>query len=329
MTMTFTLRRAMLSAAVIVTVAFVAFAASRLLGDPVDHLLDQQASVAERARLIADLGLDQPLLYQFWRYIQGAACLDFGQSYHQGRPVLTIIAERVPASIELAALAMLVSLVIGIPAGILAAARPRSLLGRLITAVALLGVSLPTFLLGVLLIWIFSVEFAWLPAFGRGETVDLGWWQTGLLTRDGLQSLVLPVTALAVYQLTYVVRLVRIEILKALNANYVTYAVARGLPWHVILFRHAGANAAGALISMLSLQFGHLITFAIITETVFQWPGLGLLLITSINHVDTPVLGAYLMLVATIFVVINLIADAALRVVDPRVRDAHVGNRVT
>jgi peptide/nickel transport system permease protein len=241
-------------------------------------------------------------------------------SLRQGGKVSVLIAERFPATLELALVAAVLSLCVGIPMGVYAALRRGHWLSQLFMTLSLLGVSLPTFLIGILLILVFAVVLGWLPSFGRGEVVKLGWWSSGLFTRDGLLHLVLPALTLAVFQLTLIMRLVRAEMLEVLRTDYIKFARARGLSNRAIHFGHALRNTLVPVITITGLQLGSLIAFAIITETVFQWPGMGLLFIQAVTFADIPVMAAYLCLIALIFVIINLIVDLLYFMVDPRLR---------
>ena len=276
--------------------------------------------MAERAALRESLGLDDPVALQFLRFVVNAAQGEFGVSYRMARPVADVIAERLPATLELALISGFGALALGIALGVYTALRRDGWLSHAIMGLSLVGVSLPTFLIGILLIYVFAVELKVLPAFGRGEVVDLGWWTTGLLTTSGLKSLVMPAITLGLYQLTLIMRLVRAEMLEVLRTDYIKFARARGLIDRAVHFGHALRNTLLPVITITGLQIGSIIAFAIITETVFQWPGVGLLFITAVQFVDIPVMAAYLVLIALIFVVINLIVDLLYFVVDPRLR---------
>jgi peptide/nickel transport system permease protein len=257
---------------------------------------------------------------QYAKFLQGAVQGNFGVSYRQGRPVSTIIAERAPATLELAFVSGFLAITMGIALGVFTAIRRQGVAANIIMTVSLIGVSLPTFLIGILLIYIFSVELDLLPSFGRGETVMIGGWSTGFLTTSGLKALILPAITLGLYQMTLIMRLVRSEMLEVLRADYVRFARARGLSDWVINFRHALKNTLVPVITITGLQLGSIIAFAIITETVFQWPGVGLLFINAIQFVDIPVMAAYLMLISVMFVTINLIVDLLYYAIDPRLR---------
>lgn len=314
------LRRVFQSAIVLLVVGLVAFAMFRFVGDPVDNMLGQERTQADIERLRDRLGLDLPFPVQYWRFLQEAAQGNFGLSYRQGRPVSEILVERAPATLELAAVSGMMALVVGIGLGVFTAIRRRGVSASIIMTVSLVGVSLPTFLIGILLIYLFSVELGWLPSFGRGEVVDLGWWSTGFLTASGLKALILPSITLGLYQMTLIMRLVRTEMLEVLRQDYIRFARARGLRERAVNFRHALKNTLVPVITITGLQLGSIIAFAIITETVFQWPGVGLLFINAIQFVDIPVMAAYLMLISVMFVGINLIVDLLYFVIDPRLR---------
>jgi peptide/nickel transport system permease protein len=316
----FVLRRLLQAVIVMLTVAFIAFMLFQYVGDPVNSLLGQDATPEQRQQLRADLGLDQTFPVQFAAFIGNAVQGEFGISLRQGRKVSTLIAERFPATAELAFGAAMLALVFGIPMGVYAALKRGNFLSQLLMTFSLLGVSLPTFLIGILLILIFAVTFKVLPSFGRGDTTMLGFWSTGLLTVDGWKHLVLPAVTLCIFQLTLIMRLVRAEMLEVLRADYIKFARARGLSNSAVYFGHALKNTLIPVMTIMGLQLGGLIAFAIITETVFQWPGMGLLFIQAVQFADIPVMAAYLCLISLIFVVINLVVDLLYFAVDPRLR---------
>lgn len=316
----FILRRLAQALAVMLAVAFIAFMLFQYVGDPVTNLLGQDATAEERDALRADLGLDQPFVVQFATFVGNAVQGEFGTSLRQGRKVSALIAERFPATLELAFSAALIALLVGIPLGVYAALRRGHWLAQVVMSLSLLGVSLPTFLIGILLILIFSVTLGVLPSFGRGEVVRIGGWSTGLLTADGWKHLILPAVTLSIFQLALILRLVRAEMLEVLRSDYIKFARARGLSDRAVHFGHALKNTLVPVITITGLQLGSLIAFAIITETVFQWPGMGLLFIQAVQFADIPVMAAYLCLIALIFVVINLVVDLLYFAVDPRLR---------
>jgi peptide/nickel transport system permease protein len=307
---------------VMLAVALIAFTMFRFVGDPVANMVGQEASLAERAELNERLGLNDPIPVQFGRFVFGIMHGEFGMSYRQGRPVADLLAERLPATVELAVLSALLALVLGIAFGVYAAINPRGILANTVMWISLVGVSLPTFLIGIGLIYIFAVELRWLPSFGRGEVVKFGWWSTGLLTDSGRKSLIMPTLTLCFYQLTLIMRLVRAQMLEVLRTDYIKFARARGIPEHSIRFRHALRNTLIPVVTIAGLQLGSVIAFAIVTESVFQWPGLGSLFVQAVQFVDIPVMAAYLMFVALVFVVVNLGVDLLYFVLDPRLRES-------
>ncbi len=316
----FIVRRLVQAILVMLTVAFVAFLLFQYVGDPVAQMLGQDATPEDRARLRTELGLDQPFFVQFAAFAGNAAQGDFGLSLRQGRAVSSLIKERLPATLELSFAAAIIAIVVGIPAGVYTALRRNSWFAHALLATSLVGVSLPTFLIGILFILVFAVQLGWLPSFGRGDTVAVGWWTTGLLTVKGWQHLILPSITLSLFQLTLILRLVRAEMLEVLRTDYIKFARARGLTNRAVHFGHALKNTLVPVITITGLQLGGIIAFAIVTETVFQWPGMGLLFIQSVQFADIPVMAAYLCLIALVFVLINLIVDLLYFAVDPRLR---------
>ncbi|MEY4711712.1 MAG: hypothetical protein RIS88_1162 [Pseudomonadota bacterium] len=321
----FILRRLAQAVIVMVTVALIAFLLFQYVGDPVVFLLGQDATPEQIRELRADLGLDQSFVVQFWHFLLNAVQGEFGLSLRQGAKVSRLIAERFPATLELALIAAGLALSVGIPMGVYSALRRGSALSQAFMMISLLGVSLPTFLIGILLILVFAVGLGWFPSFGRGDTVQVGWWSTGLLTAKGWHHIVLPSLTLAVFQLTLIMRLVRAEMLEVLRTDYIKFARARGLSDRTIHFGHALKNTLVPVMTITGLQLGGLIAFAIITETVFQWPGMGLLFIQAVTFADIPVMAAYLCLIALIFVTINLVVDLLYFAVDPRLRVERAG----
>jgi peptide/nickel transport system permease protein len=316
----FVLRRLFQAVIVMIAVAFIAFMLFQYVGDPVVFMLGQNASPQDIRQLRSDLGLDQPFFVQFGHFLVNAAQGEFGLSLRQGAKVSRLIAERFPATLELSLVAAVLALAIGIPLGVYAALRRGTFTSQMFMTLSLLGVSLPTFLIGILLILVFSVTLGWFPSFGRGDTVQLGWWSSGLLRADGWHHIVLPAVTLAIFQLTLIMRLVRAEMLEVLRTDYIKFARARGLSNRAIHFGHALKNTLVPVMTITGLQLGGLIAFAIITETVFQWPGMGLLFIQAVTFADIPVMAAYLCLIALIFVAINLVVDLLYFAVDPRLR---------
>ena len=321
----FILRRLIQAVIVMVTVAFIAFMLFQYVGDPVVFLLGQDATPEQIRSLRADLGLDKPFFVQFWHFLVNAAQGEFGLSLRQGAKVSRLMAERFPATLELALVAAALALLVGVPMGVYAALKRGTFISQAFMTLSLLGVSLPTFLIGILLILVFAVVLGWFPSFGRGEVVHIGWWTSGLLTAKGWHHITLPAITLAIFQLTLIMRLVRAEMLEVLRTDYIKFARARGLSNRAIHFGHALKNTLVPVMTITGLQLGGLIAFAIITETVFQWPGMGLLFIQAVTFADIPVMAAYLCLIALIFVVINLVVDLLYFVVDPRLRVGHAG----
>ena len=321
----FILRRLIQAVMVMVTVAFIAFMLFQYVGDPVVFLLGQDATPEQIRSLRADLGLDKPFFVQFWHFLVNAAQGEFGLSLRQGAKVSRLMAERFPATLELALVAAALALLVGVPMGVYAALKRGTFISQAFMTLSLLGVSLPTFLIGILLILVFAVVLGWFASFGRGEVVHIGWWTSGLLTAKGWHHITLPAITLAIFQLTLIMRLVRAEMLEVLRTDYIKFARARGLSNRAIHFGHALKNTLVPVMTITGLQLGGLIAFAIITETVFQWPGMGLLFIQAVTFADIPVMAAYLCLIALIFVVINLVVDLLYFVVDPRLRVGHAG----
>jgi peptide/nickel transport system permease protein len=316
----FVIRRLVQSVFVMLAVAFIAFSLFNFVGDPINNLVGQDTSLQDREALRQKLGLNDPFVVQFLRFTWRAAHGEFGLSYQHARPVKEVIAERLPATLELSFCAAVLALAIGLPLGVYTGLQRNSPLSQFLLSISLVGVSLPTFLIGILLILVFAVILGWLPSFGRGTTVQIGWWSTGLLTKDGLRALILPATTLCLFQMTLIMRLVRAEMLEVLRTDYIKFARARGLPNRMVNFGHALKNTLVPVITITGLQLGSVIAFALITETVFQWPGVGLMFIQAVSSVDIPVMAAYLVLVAFVFVVINLVVDLLYYVVDPRLR---------
>ena len=316
----FILRRLAQAVLVMLAVGLIAFSLFRFVGDPVLFMLGQDATPDDRARITKMLGLDQPFYVQYASFVGRAVRGDFGLSLRQAQPVSRLIIERLPATLELSAVAALFALAGGVGMGVYTALRRNSWLTQFMLAVSLVGVSLPTFLIGILLILVFAVLLGWLPSFGRGDTVSLGWWSTGFLTLSGLKSLILPAITLGLFQMTLIQRLVRSEMLEVLRTDYIKFARARGLSDRAVHFGHALKNTLVPVITITGLQLGAIIAFAIITETVFQWPGMGLLFIQAVGFADVPVMAAYLCLIALFFVIINLVVDLLYYAVDPRLR---------
>ncbi|MGB3430772.1 ABC transporter permease [Achromobacter sp.] len=318
--LSFIAQRLIQSVLVMLTVALIAFSMFRYVGDPIASMVGQDTTPEQRAELREQLGLDDPFVVQYAHFVANAVRGDFGMSYRHRRPVSELLEERMPATLELSFVSAVMALALGIPMGIYTALKRHGVLSKAFMAISLAGISLPTFLIGILLILFFGVQLRWLPSFGRGDVVSLGWWTTGFLTKSGWLALIMPAITLALFQMTLIMRLVRAEMLEVLRADFIKFARARGLPERLINFRHALKNTMVPVITITGLQLGSIIAFAIITETVFQWPGMGLLFIQAISMVDIPVMAAYLVLIAFMFVVINLVVDLLYFAVDPRLR---------
>jgi peptide/nickel transport system permease protein len=322
----FVLRRLLQGVLVMLVVGFIAFSLFNFVGDPVSLMLPPEATQADREQMRQALGLDKPFYRQFATFIVNAVQGNFGISLRLGRPVSTLLVERLPATLELAITAALIGLFVGIPVGVYTALKRDSWVSRALLTTSLVGVSLPNFLIGIFLILIFAVWLGWLPSFGRGDTVMIGMWSTGLLTKSGLKALILPAITLGFFPVTLIMRLVRAEMLEVLRTDYIKFARARGLSDRAVNFGHALKNTLVPVITITGLQLGGIIAFAIITETVFQWPGMGLLFIQAVQFADIPVMAAYLCLIGLIFVVINLVVDMLYYLVDPRLRAERGGS---
>jgi peptide/nickel transport system permease protein len=316
----FILRRLAQAVVVMLVVGLIAFSLFRFVGDPVLFMLGQDTTPEDRARVTQMLGLDQPFYVQYAKFLGNALQGEFGLSLRQAQPVSKLFMERLPATLELSFIAASLAVIAGIGMGVYTALRRNTWLSQMLLALSLVGVSLPTFLIGILLILVFAVQLGWAPAFGRGDTVALGWWTTGLLTWSGIKALILPSITLGLFQMTLIQRLVRSEMLEVLRTDYIKFARARGLSDRAVHFGHALKNTLVPVITITGLQLGAIIAFAIITETVFQWPGMGLLFIQAVGVADIPVMAAYLCLIALFFVVINLAVDLLYYAVDPRLR---------
>ncbi|MDX0469311.1 ABC transporter permease [Sinorhizobium medicae] len=318
----FIIKRLANAVMVMLAVALLAFLIFRLAGDPVEMMANEQMTQADRDNLRERLGLNDSLMTQYTRFVVNAAQGSFGISYRNGQDVLSLIAERFPATLELVLVATIISLLLGLPLGVLTAIKRGKWYTEGLQFLSIVGVSLPSFVVGILLILVFSVTLAWFPAFGRGDVVQLGWWSTGLLTPSGRAAILLPSIALSLYQVTLVMRLVRAEMLEVLRSDYVKFARARGIPRWRIYFVHALRNCLMPVVTMTAMNVGSLIAFALITETVFQWPGMGMLFIQAVTFLDIPVMAAYLCIISFIFVVLNTLVDIAYAVIDPRLRTA-------
>ena len=310
---------------VLLVVIVLAFLMFRFLGDPVVTILGAQSTGLQRAVVRHEMGLDAPLVVQFLRYSGRIVTGDFGLSYRLGQPVLKVLADRAPATIELASVAMVLAMLIGVPAGVYAALRRGRAGSSIALGASLAGLSMPSFFMGVILIFVFSVRLGWLPSFGRGDVVEIGPWSTGLVTISGLKALIMPAVTIAVFQIAMIMRLVRAEMLEVLRTDFIRFAEARGLNRRAVYLHHALRNTLLPIITVAGMQLGSMIAFAVVTESVFQWPGLGLLFLQSVEAADVPVLGAYLIVIALFFVVINLLVDLAYYGIDPRLRIAAPG----
>jgi peptide/nickel transport system permease protein len=316
----FTIRRLLQGFAVMLAVGLVSFALVSFVGDPVASMLGLDTPQEARDDLREQLGLNDPFVIKYARFLVRASSGDFGLSYASSRPVADVVAERLPATLELAFISAILAIIMGIPMGVYTALNRRSMLSRFFLTTSLIGVSLPTFVIGIMLILVFSVILGWLPSFGRGEVVDLGWWTTGFLTVSGWKAVIMPALSLALVQMTLTTRLVRSEMLEVLRTDYIRFARARGLTNRSVNFGHALKNTMIPVVTIIGLQIGTLLAFAIVTETVFQWPGMGLLFIQSVSTVDVPVMTAFLMIVGLMFVIVNLVVDLLYFVIDPRLR---------
>jgi peptide/nickel transport system permease protein len=316
----FIVQRLLQSIGVMLVVSLIAFSLFNFVGDPINNMVGQDTSAQDRDRLRQELGLNDGVAVQFTRFVQRAVRGEFGLSYQQARPVSQLILEKLPATLELSLVAATLALSVGIPMGVYTGLRREGFLSKFFLTVSLIGVSLPTFLIGILLILVFAVMLGWLPSFGRGPVIQVGWWTTGMLTIDGWRALILPAITLALFQITLIMRLVRAEMLEVLRTDYIKFARARGLPNRVVNFGHALKNTLVPVITITGLQLGSIIAFAIITESVFQWPGMGLMFVQAVTFADIPIMSAYLVLVALFFVVINLTVDLLYYAVDPRLR---------
>ena len=312
--------RLLQSVLVMIVVSFVSFSLFNYVGDPVHNMVGQEASTEKREEIREKLGLNDPVHTQFIRFIGNAVKGEFGLSYQLRRPVSDLIAERLPATLELVFISALIAIVSGVVLGVYTGINRDGFLSNVILILSLFGVSLPTFVIGILFIYLFSVILGILPSFGRGEVVDLGFWNTGFLTLSGIKAIILPSITLSLFQMTYIIRLVRAEMMEILQTDYIKFARARGIEKNAINFKHALKNGLIPVITITGINIGTLVAFSIITETVFQWPGMGFLFINAVHFVDIPIMSAYLIMVAFIFVMINFIVDITYYIIDPRIR---------
>lgn len=317
---TFVLRRLIQSIFVMLAVSLIAFMLFRFVGDPIAVMVGQETSLEDQERLREQLGLNDAVLVQYMRFLGDLVTGDFGFSYRTRQPIGEMLLARMPATVELGFISLLISMAVGIPAGIYTALHNKGVVTNAILISTLIGISIPTFVIGIFLIYLFGVQLGWLPTFGRGDTVEIGWWRTNFLTIDGLRALILPALTLGIYQLTLTMRLVRSEMQDVMGTDFIKFAIARGIDYRSVHYKHALKNSMVPVITIIGLQFGGIIAFSIVTESVFQWPGMGLLFLDSIRYVDIPVMSVYLVMIALIFVVINLIVDMLYFVIDPRVR---------
>lgn len=318
--LTFIAKRLAQAILVMAVVSAVSFSLFNFLGDPVNNMVGQEATLERRAEIRLQLGLDDPIPIQYFRFVKNVVSGEFGLSYRRFEPVDDIILASLPATLELVLVSAIISLVLGVMAGVYTGIHRNSWISRTILSGSLIGVSLPTFIIGISLIYLFAVELRWLPSSGRRGTVDLGWWSTSFLTVDGWRSIILPAITLSLFQLTMILRLVRAEMMEVMQTDYIKFARARGLKERVVNYRHALRNTLVPVITIIGLNIGSLIAFSVITETVFQWPGTGLMFIQAVDFVDVPIMSAYLIFVALMFVIINLVVDMLYAVVDPRIR---------
>jgi peptide/nickel transport system permease protein len=302
-------------------VSFISFSLFNYVGDPVDNMVGQEATMEDRLRIREQLGLEDPFIFQYARFVANAVRGEFGISYRIKRPVAAVIVERIPATLELVFVSAIIALGLGIPLGVLTGIKRDSFISKAVLTVSLVGVSLPTFIIGIGLIYLFAVYLGWLPSSGRGGVVEFGWWKTSFLTVDGWRSIALPALTLSLFQVTMILRLVRAEMLEVMLTDYIKFSRARGLSEHTINFSHALRNTLVPVITIVGINIGGLIAFSVITETVFQWPGTGLMFIQAVDFVDIPIMAAYLCFVALVFVTINLAVDIAYFMIDPRLRD--------
>ena len=314
------LKRLFQASLVMLIVAFVSFSLFNFVGDPVNNMVGQEASDERREEIRDKLGINDPIYVQFYNFVENIVQGNFGISYQLKRPVSELISERMPATLELVFVSALLAITVGVLLGVYTGIHRDSFLSKVILVLSLAGVSLPTFIIGIMLIYLFSVILGVLPSFGRGQVVDLGFWTTGFLTISGLKALILPSVTLSLFQMTYVIRLVRAEMMEILQTDYIKFAKARGIAEKIINYRYALKNGLIPVITITGINIGTLIAFSIITETVFQWPGMGSLFINAVYFVDIPIMSAYMIMVAFIFVMINFIVDITYYFIDPRIR---------
>ena len=316
----FIIQRLAQSILVMLVVGLISFSLFQFVGDPVNNMVGQEATIEQREALREKLGLNDPIPVRFIKWVGLAVQGDFGLSYRMGMPVADLIAQRLPATLELVALSAVMALAIGVPMGVYTGLHRHAWLSKVFLTVSLIGISIPTFLIGILMILFFGVWLGWLPTFGRRGLVDLGGWETSFLTLEGWSYIIMPAFTLALFQLTLIMRLVRAEMLEVLRTDFIRFAHARGLRSRSVHFGHALKNTLVPVVTIMGVQVGSLVAFSIITETVFQWPGLGLLILNAISFADIPLMSAYLVMVAILFVIINLTVDILCYTIDPRLR---------
>ncbi len=316
----FIIRRLMQSVLVVWIMSLLVFVGVNIVGDPVDMLVNPEADQAEIERFIKDLGLDRPLHEQYWYFLLNALKGDLGNSFIFNQPALKLIVQRIPATFELAIVALLMAIIVGIPLGVYAGLKPDGKISKTIMATSILGFSLPTFWVGMMMIMVFAVMLGWSPSYGRGETASLFGIEFSFLTWNGLRHLFLPALNLSLFKMSLVIRLARAGTREVVHQDYIKFARAKGLSQNRIIFVHLMKNIMIPVVTVLGLEFGGLIAFSVVTETVFSWPGMGKLIIDALNNLDRPVVVAYLMIIVVIFVVINLVVDVLYSILDPRVR---------
>lgn len=316
----FIIRRLMQAVLVVWIMSLLVFVGVNIVGDPVDMLINPEADQAEIERVIRELGLDRPIHEQYWFFVVNALKGDLGNSFIFNQPALKLIVQRMPATFELAIVSLLMAIVIGIPLGVYAGLKPESKISKTVMATSILGFSLPSFWVGLMMIMVFAVMLGWLPSFGRGETVPLFGIEVSFLTWDGLRHLFLPALNLALFNISLVIRLTRAGTREVVHQDYIKFARAKGLSQNRIIFVHLMKNIMIPVVTVLGLEFGGLIAFSVVTETIFSWPGMGKLIIDALQNLDRPVVVAYLMIIVVLFVVINLVVDILYSVLDPRVR---------
>lgn len=321
----FIIRRILQSLIVIFVMSLIVFFGVNVVGDPVDILLSDDMTQEDIERFIQRLGLDRPIWEQYWYFLSNALQGDLGNSFVFAEPALKLILQRMPATMELAIASLILAVIIGIPLGVYAGLKPESTTSKVIMAGSILGFSLPTFWVGIMFIMVFAVMLGWLPSTGRGDTVEWLGMQVSFLTWDGLQHLLLPAINLALFKVALVIRLARAGTREIIMQDYIKFAKAKGLKWSRIVRLHLFKNILIPIVTVLGIELGNQIAFAVVTETVFAWPGMGKLLIDSIQLLDRPVVVAYLIIIVLTFIILNLIVDILYSILDPRVRLSSIG----